>query len=286
MTGRDSSSGLSTIPYPLSTLLNAVRLYVRYLGISLRAQMQYRASFLMGTVSHFLGTGIGFLALWALFDRFGSIKGWRLPEVALFYGITNVAFSLAEGTARGFDVFAGMVRSGDFDRYLLRPRSTALQLAGQELQLRRLGRFSQALIVLLWAAWTLGVVWSLPRIALTVATVIGSACLFYGLLVLQATMCFWTTESLEIVNCVTYGGTETAQYPLNIYRRGFRRFFTFVIPLACTNYFPVVAILGKADPLGTPAWLQWGSPLVGLIFLVISLRIWRIGVRHYRSTGS
>ena len=33
-----------------------------------------------------------------------------------------------------------MVKSGDFDRLLLRPRSAALQLAGQELTLRRVGR--------------------------------------------------------------------------------------------------------------------------------------------------
>ena len=281
-----SEANLSTIHSPLTTLPDAVRLYVRYLGVSLRAQMQYRASFVMNVLGHFLITCIEFFSMWALFDRFGSIRGWRLEEAALFYGIVHLSFSLAEGGARGFDVFSGMVRTGDFDRYLLRPRSTALQLAGQELELRRLGRFLQALIVLVWAAWRLGLGWSAPRLALTGLTIFGSACLFYGLIVLQATLCFWTVESLEVVNCVTYGGTETAQYPLNIYRRTFRRFFTFIVPIACTNYFPVVAILGKPEPLGSPPWLGWVTPLVGVAFLLISFRIWRLGVRHYRSTGS
>ena len=149
--------------------MSNLRLYVRLLALSLRAQMQYRASFLMGVLGHFLATCIGFLALWALFDRFGSIRGWSLPQVALFYGMVNVAFSLAEGTGRGFDVFSGMVKSGDFDRVLLRPRSTALQLAGQELQLRRIGRFSQGLAVLIWAASSVGVTWTLPKIALAAA---------------------------------------------------------------------------------------------------------------------
>ena len=36
-----------------------------------------------------------------------------------------------------------MVASGDFDRLLVRPRSTVLQLLGQELALRRLGRLVQ-----------------------------------------------------------------------------------------------------------------------------------------------
>lgn len=77
-----------------------------------------------------------------------------------------------------------------------------------------------------------------------------------------------------------------AQYPLTIYRPWFRRFFTFVIPLACVNYFPALAILGRPDPLGMPVFLQWIAPLIGVGFLVVTLQVWKIGVRHYRSTGS
>jgi ABC-2 type transport system permease protein len=77
-----------------------------------------------------------------------------------------------------------------------------------------------------------------------------------------------------------------SQYPMAIYRPWFRRFFTFVIPLACINYFPGVAILGRPDPLGTPIPVLWLSPLAGPLFLLVALQIWRIGVRHYQSTGS
>ena len=90
----------------------------------------------------------------------------------------------------------------------------------------------------------------------------------------------------EIVNTVTYGGMETAQYPMAIYARWFRRFFTFVIPLACLNYFPAVGITGGSDPLETPVWVPWLSPLAGPLFLYGALHVWRFGVRRYRSTGS
>ena len=71
----------------------------------------------------------------------------------------------------------------------------------------------------------------------------GGVSLFCGIFVLQATLCFWTTESLEVVNTVSYGGVQTAQYPLSIYSDGFRRFFTYVVPLASVAYFPVLALL-------------------------------------------
>jgi ABC-2 type transport system permease protein len=267
-------------------MVNGCQLYLRYIGLSFRAQMQYRASFVMSTLGHMLATGIEFLAVWALFDRFGSLEEWTLPEVALFYGIVHVAFSLTDATARGFDSFAAMVKAGDFDRLLLRPRSTVLQLAGQELVLRRAGRLGQGLVILLWAASALGIVWSPARVALVLYCIVGGACLFYGLFVLQATMAFWTTESLEIVNTVTYGGVETAQFPLTIYKRWFRRFFTFVVPLACVNYYPVAALVGRPAAGGGWLALQYAAPGVGVLFLLVTLRIWHFGVRHYRSTGS
>ncbi|MBI3911828.1 MAG: ABC-2 family transporter protein [Armatimonadetes bacterium] len=265
---------------------DAIRLYGRYIGISIRGQMQYRASFAMQAAAFFLVTIIEFCAIWALFDRFGSLRGWTLPEVAVLYGMVHIAFALAEGVARGFDVFPQMVRGGDFDRLLLRPRSTALQVAGQEMQLMRLGRLLQGLAVLLWGAASAGIAWTAARIGLLIAAIAGGACLFSGLFVLQATLAFWTIETLEIVNTVTYGGTETAQFPLSIYRPWFRRFFTLVVPLACVSYFPAHAILGRPDPLGTPPAWHWVSPAVGVGFLAVSLRIWQVGVRHYRSTGS
>jgi len=267
-------------------VLNTLHLYFRYIGISIRSQMQYKASFIMSAVGHMFVCLIEFVGIWALFDRFGSLRGWTLPEIALFYGIAHTAFALAEGFSRGFDIFPSMVRSGDFDRLLLRPRSTVFQVMAQELQMMRIGRFLQGLGILLWAAFSLNVVWTLPRILLTIGAVLGGVSIFSGFFVLQATMSFWTIDTLEIVNTITYGGVETAQYPLTIYRTWFRRFFTFVVPLALINYFPALAILDRPDPLGTPEFLKWISPLLGFLFLLVTLRIWQFGVRHYSSTGS
>ena len=218
-----------------------------------------------------------------------SVVGHQLAWTLALVGLGRfllIAFALCDAFSRGFDQFASTVKSGDFDRLLLRPRSTALQLAGQELTLKRIGRLTQGLVVLLWASHALELAWTPDKLLLALLTILGGACLFYGLIVLQATLAFWTTESLEIVNTVTYGGVEIAQYPLAIYREWFRRFFTYVIPLACVSYYPALGILERPDPLGSGPLFQWLAPTVGLLFFVICLHVWQVGVRHYRSTGS
>ena len=57
-----------------------VRLYMHYAGISIRSQMQYRASFAMAAAGHLVVTGFDFAALAVLFRRFGSLVEWSLHE--------------------------------------------------------------------------------------------------------------------------------------------------------------------------------------------------------------
>lgn len=158
---------------------NALRLYIHYLSQSVRSQMQYRASFIMLSFGHFLATGIEFLAVATLFYRFEHIEGWTLPEIAFLYGLVNIAFSFADAASRGFDMFGNMVKSGDFDRLLLRPRSTALQLAGQELTLRRVGRLIQGLAIFIWANHTLDIAWSFPKVWLLFSAIFGGGLPLY-----------------------------------------------------------------------------------------------------------
>lgn len=265
---------------------HAWTLYWRWVAAGLRAQLQYRASFVMRTLGQFGITAIEFFSMWALFHRFHRLGSWTLPEVAIFYGVVGIAWALTDTFGRGLDNFGALVKSGEFDRMLLRPRSLALQLLAQDPQLRRLGRMTQAALVLGWGWWTLGLAVTPERVALFAGAVLGGGALFLGLLVVQATISFWTVESLEIMNVLTYGGVTMAQYPLSIYPDWLRRCFLFGVPLGFVTYFPVVTLLGKSDPLGGAAWWGWLGPLAGFAFLFVSRQVWRLGVRHYASTGS
>ena len=117
-------------------MMNGWALYRRYVAISWRAQLQYRASFVMQLIGTAVIALFEYCAIWVLFDRFGQVGGWKLEEIAVFYGVVNIAWPIAEGVGRGFDDFGSLVKSGDFDRVLLRPRSTALQVLGREMTLR------------------------------------------------------------------------------------------------------------------------------------------------------
>jgi ABC-2 type transport system permease protein len=267
-------------------MTDAVRLYFKLVVIHLKSQMQYRASFLMMMAGNLLVSFIEFITIMVLFSRFDSLSGWSLAEVAMFYSLINVSFALSEAFGRGFDMFSLQVINGEFDRTLLRPRPTSFLVLSHDFQLMRFGRLVQGLVILVWASLNLGVAWNLLKIGLLIFSVCGGITVFTGLLIIQATMCFWSTQSLEVVNSFTYGGVEALQWPLPIFNRWFSRIFIFIIPLACVNYFPMLAVMDKSQGLHYPVWLPWISPLAGVLFLIVSLFIWSYGERHYRSTGS
>jgi ABC-2 type transport system permease protein len=258
-------------------------LFWKLISVSIRSQMQYPASFLMVSLGYFFGTFIDILGIWILFDRFKMIQGWTLFEVGLIYGIVQMGFALAEAFARGFDTFHQMVKYGDFDRILLRPLSPLFQIAIREVQIMRIGRFLQGLVVLVWSLSTFSFpFFSLPTFIICLS-ILGTTSLFYGLFIIQATISFWTIESLELMNITTYGGVQTGQYPMSIYNKPFRLIFTFLIPLSCVAYYPITAFL---KPNETPLLLGIISPLAGFVFLYFACRFWRLGIRHYCSTGS
>jgi ABC-2 type transport system permease protein len=264
--------------------MNAMRLYRRYVATSLRAQMQYPTAFIVTSVGAFTATVVDFLAMWALFARFRQIDGWRFDEVALLYGVVGVAFALADALTRGFDIFGEQfIKTGDFDRLLVRPRSLVLQLLGFEVRANRIGRLAQAVMVWAIAVQLSPLAWTWRMWGPLIVAVAGGVALFIGIIILQATLAFWTVESLEIANTLTYGGVEAGQYPLDIYARWFRNFLVYVVPIGCVVYLPVASVLGRARGA---AWIGWLAPLAGFAFLAVSLWVWRFGVRRYTSTGS
>ena len=153
-----------------------LRLYLTLIGARVRAQMQYKVSFWTELVGFGLVTGLEFVSVAILFSRFGSIGGWGIAEVALLYGLTSLSFGLAEMVARGFDSpFERMMQQGAFDTVLTRPLGSFFSILASDFQLLRLGRISQALLVLGYALAVLPIGWTPARLLIVPLAVLSGA---------------------------------------------------------------------------------------------------------------
>jgi ABC-2 type transport system permease protein len=266
--------------------MSHLSLYSRLIAADLRAQMQYRLSFALLTIGSFASLLLEFAVILVLFGRFPHLKGWSVGEVAFLYGLASVSLGLAEMVSGAFDHFHTLIVRGDFDRILTRPADPFVLLFGQEFQLRRLGRIGQGAVALAYAQTNLGLDWTLPKLLYLPVVFASGATFFVALFVIGATLCFWTTQTTEVMNIFTNGGAEMATYPLDIYAEWFRRFFIFVVPLAFVTYFPALFFLDRPDSFGLPAAFRFLAPVAALAFFGVARVIWTFGVKHYQSTGS
>lgn len=258
-----------------------IRLYKHYVSINFRSMMQYKTSFLLSSVGQFLVSFNVFLGVFFMFQRFSKVEGFTYSEVLLCFSIVLMEFSLAEMVARGFDGFAGMVRTGEFDRVLVRPQGEIIQVLGSKFELTRIGRMLQAVVMFVYGVVKSQVAWDFPKVLTVVFMLIGGTAVFSGLFLIYAALCFFTLDGLEFMNVFTDGAREFGKYPAGVYGEKILLFATFFVPYALVQYYPLLYILERRTSIGYVV-----LPLAACWFLLPALRLWKFGVRHYKSSGS
>jgi ABC-2 type transport system permease protein len=261
-------------------------IYRRLVGARIRSQLQYRLSFWLNLVGTALITFLDFAAILILFHQVDALGDWSVAEVGVLYGISCVAFALADLIFGHLDQLPQMIRMGEFDQVLIRPLGSLLQVIATDFALRRLGKLTQGLVVLVLALMYADVPWTPGRAAMLVVAILAACAIFAGIWVALSTIVFWLIDSHEAVNAFTYGGNFLAQYPVNIFGPWLRRLVIYLIPLAFTAYFPALYVLDKQDPLGLPRAFQFASPAVAVATGLAGWALWRVAVRRYRSVGS
>lgn len=258
-----------------------LKLYIMYASVCTQSVMQYKLSFLLMIIGRFIIAFCELIAMKFLFSGFTQIKGYTYGDVLLCFSIIQMSFTFAELFGNGFKVFSGMVRRGEFDRMMLRPRSLILQVAGSRFEVGRTGPLLTALITLVLGIRQSQITWNLLTILTMAAMITGGTVLFIGLFMLEASFCFFSIEDTSLMNVLTYGAKTHGKYPIDIYGKGILRFCTYVIPYTLIQYYPLQFLLGK-----TRNWHLAFCPLGIIVFLLICYFVWRFGVKHYKSCGS
>jgi ABC-2 type transport system permease protein len=264
----------------------AARPHLALLRASMRAQLSYRLSFALLTVSSALATFMDFLVLAAIFTHLPHLAGWALPEIGLLYGIAGLGFGITDLCIGTLDALPQMVRDGSFDVVLVRPIGTLYQVLAREFGMRRVGRIAQSAGVLAYAIGHVHVAWTPPKVGMLAMTMVTAPLIFGSVWVIVVTHVFWTGDTGEVANSFTYGGHFLASYPINLFATWLRDLLAFVIPMAFVAYYPVLLILGRPDPIGLPPFTPLLTPVVAGGLVVLAVAVWRTGVRHYRGTGS
>jgi len=263
-------------------MLNELRLYFRLIKIHLLSGMEYKGwPFTISSVVFYCISEPFVIIM--MFSRFGNIGGWTLERILLIYSIALTSFGFAKILCNGFDYFPWyMVRSGDFDRLLLRPKSLVVQVAGSYCNIQRMGNPIGGLVIMIWMLSRLGVTFSLQDVVMLALALIGGFMVYAGVYVMSSGISFFTIGDMHWIYVFSNASFETTRIPVDHMPSVLRNMFTFLMPMLVISYFPASAIGGW----GGSYWRGWLALPAGVAFLAVSMLVWRIGVKHYKSTGS
>jgi ABC-2 type transport system permease protein len=264
----------------------SLRAYAALAGGQWRSMWSYRASFLVELVSNIGATSLDVTTVVVLFGVTKQVGGFTLNQAVLIVSLSATGFVLADFTVGNIDRLKTYVRTGLMDAVLVRPLGALTQLVLMDLPVRKALRVVVAFGVLGVAVRINHIAWTPGRLALIVLTPLAGGVFFGAIFVLSASLAFWWVESGEIGAAFTYGGRDFTSYPVPVYGGWFRAVFAYGLGFAFVAYQPALTLLGRTDPDGLPPWAGYLSPLVALVAAAVAGLVWRIGIRHYRSTGS
>jgi ABC-2 type transport system permease protein len=247
--------------------------YARALvATNMKATLALRAAFWMQAI-FMLANNVVFFTVWVIFfDRFESIGGWRLGEMALLYGIVAGAFGLTVVVAGGVRDLPRAIVDGDLDAWLAQPKHPLFAALGCRSIASGWGDLVSAVALIVLS----GVVTPATAVLALVGVLCG-AIVFASTGVLVASLAFWLGPMENLARQLWEFVIVFSVYPQTIFGGAMRVLLFTVIPAGFIGYLPVELVRGFS--LGGLAAVLGGAFLYG----ALAVAVFRAGLRRYES---
>lgn len=265
--------------------MRSVKLYFHYCKLSILKALEYRSSFFVGLFGLIMINGVSLLLIWVMLSNFHTLNGWNFWEIMLNYSMFLACLGFHNVFFKHLGDLEDYILEGTFDRFLLRPCSTFLQLIGDKLSVPDISDFMLGLFGIILSYLKLKLHWAIGKWFLLLFYLCNGILIFTILLLAISSLSFWIIKSSPFL----YGTIEIQEsvqhYPISIFGKGFKFIVSIILPYALINYYPSMVLLGKVKGNYILRYFIF-TVVITLIFLNITIVLWKKGIDHYQSTGS
>jgi ABC-2 type transport system permease protein len=260
-------------------------IYFAYAKMFIKARMEYRFSFFSGIFANFYSYFITYTTFWVITRQFNTIAGWSFEDMSILYGLNLLSYSLA-GTLFWYTVFhlENEITTGNLDSYLIRPMGLIKQMMCRRFGDTFIGQIIVTLFFMVSALINIRyrlTVWSYIYL---IMAVLGGVLIQSGAMIILGSLSFWMLRSAELSDIVYYGIRNFIHYPLSVFPGYIRIILTYIFPWALINYYPSLIILHKVQT-AEDFFLGIFSPVIGILFFLLSMFIFNRGLRKYSGSG-
>ena len=124
-----------------------MKLVFKYLLMHLKSQLEYKSSFILSFLAQIFPIGLSACMVFVLIDRFNFGARFNTYEVMLGIAIVQFGFSFSEFLGRGFDKFSEIIKRGNLDLMLIRPRNIYIQVFGSRIEFAKMSRVIGSIVL-------------------------------------------------------------------------------------------------------------------------------------------
>ena len=248
-------------------------LFVRaLLTTNLKASMAQRAAFAMQVTFMILNNLAFFVFWWALMQRVDEIRGWRLGDIQVLFGVVAAGFGLAVTVAGGVRHLGRFIDDGELDTLLTQPRPVLAYTLGLRMQASGAGDVLSGIGFIAWSGQVSWRAW--PAVTIAIAA---SALIFVACGVLYFSLAFWLGSVESVARQLWDLLVMFSLYPEALFGGPLRLVLFTLLPAGCVGYLP--ARLIEAPSLERATVLI----LVAGIYVMVAIGVFNRGLRRYCS---
>ena len=258
----------------------------RMLIASVKIHMEYRLNFFLFIICAAMTNLFSLVFIWVVLQRFQHIGTWSLQEVFFLYSVRLIGHGLHMILFYNIERISSFVRSGEFDRFLLRPLNPLFQIVIWRYNPASIGDMVTGLVSLIVASSLLYIHWTIVSIGMLLLVAIGGCLIEAGLFLMMNSLAFWFTDAQRFRFALRTFNDYFTLYPLTIYNVGLQVLLTFIVPVAFIGYYPAALFLNRTGEIPFTPLFAYGTPIVGVGIFSLAYWIWKLGLRSSQSTGS
>ncbi|UOE95037.1 ABC-2 family transporter protein [Alkalihalobacillus sp. LMS39] len=256
-------------------------LFFQYASQYLKTRLTYRVDAVVEILSDLLFQAVNLVFILVVFGHTQFLSGWNREEIIFIYGFFLVPFAIFQAFFNIWDFNERYIVKGEMDRILTRPIHSLFQIILERMELESLFGVITGIAIMVYAAMHLDLTFTWYDPFVFIVFVLGGAFIYASIFIMIASISFWSDSRTDIMPMM-YNIGNYGRYPVDIYNQVIRFVLTWILPFAFVGVYPAAYFLGREE------WYVFAflTPVVAVVFFLLSIMLWNKGVTKYRGAGN
>ena len=218
----------------------------------------------------------------AIYSQVDSIGGWQRNQVLLFIG----TFSLINALNMSLFFFGIIsiphkIKTGQLDLYLTKPVKTLFYLSLENINVGSFPLVLGSIGIIAYAVSGLAIQMTIGKVIGYTFLVTLMLILYYDLMVIIRTIVFFVIQASSIERLEGELITLCMKVPGILFTGPFKVLFYLILPYGIMATIPTQFFSSSLSPLGFTYAI-----LITVVFTVLTIAFWNLGLKKYKSASS